>query len=206
MPFGAALQVSYRKFSSKRIGAFNLHTFATPFVLLALTAVAVEDARPNILLIMADDMGFSDISSYGSEVPTPHLDQLAANGITFSQFYNNGRCSPTRASLLTGMYAHQVGITEQTGITAWDSGTPNVFAIQEEANCDDDGDGDTGPSISGTEVEEGVQSLSLNVPTLAEALSDAGYYTAISGKWHLNKLYDLDDRAAAPWNRGFDRR
>ena len=66
--------------------------------------------RPNILLIMADDMGYSDIGCYGSEISTPHLDSLAAQGLRFSQFYNTGRCCPTRASLLTGLYPAQTGV------------------------------------------------------------------------------------------------
>ncbi len=70
--------------------------------------------RPNIVLIMADDLGFSDIGSYGSEIPTPHLDRLANNGLRFTQFYNTSRCCPTRASLLTGLYQHQAGIGEMT--------------------------------------------------------------------------------------------
>jgi arylsulfatase A-like enzyme len=70
--------------------------------------------RPNIVIIMADDMGFSDIGCYGGEIPTPHLDALAAGGLRFSQFYNTGRCCPTRASLLTGLYSHQTGIGHMT--------------------------------------------------------------------------------------------
>jgi arylsulfatase len=70
--------------------------------------------RPNIIVIMVDDMGFSDIGPYGSEIPTPHLDALAENGACFSQFYNTGRCCPTRASLLTGLYSHQAGIGHMT--------------------------------------------------------------------------------------------
>jgi arylsulfatase len=66
--------------------------------------------RPNIILIMADDMGFSDIGCYGGEIRTPHLDKLSADGIRFTRFYNNAWCSPTRASLLTGLYPHQVGM------------------------------------------------------------------------------------------------
>ncbi len=66
--------------------------------------------KPNILLIMADDMGYSDIGCYGSEVHTPNLDALAANGLRFTQFYNTARCCPTRASLLTGLYQHQAGV------------------------------------------------------------------------------------------------
>ncbi len=65
---------------------------------------------PNVLLILADDMGFSDIACYGSEIETPHIDRLAAGGVRFSQFYNTARCSPSRASLLTGLHPHQTGI------------------------------------------------------------------------------------------------
>ncbi len=66
--------------------------------------------RPNIVLIMVDDMGFSDIGCYGGEINTPNLDRLAAGGLRFTQFYNTARCCPTRASLLTGLYPHQAGI------------------------------------------------------------------------------------------------
>ncbi|MFQ5793068.1 MAG: sulfatase-like hydrolase/transferase, partial [Acidobacteriota bacterium] len=72
------------------------------------TSVAQE--RPNFVLIMSDDMGFSDIGAYGSEIETPNLDRLAESGLRFSQFYNTARCCPTRASLLTGLYAHQAGV------------------------------------------------------------------------------------------------
>jgi len=67
-------------------------------------------SRPNVLLIMVDDMGYSDIGCYGGEVGTPNLDKLAADGVRFTQFYNTGRCCPTRASLLTGLYAHKTGM------------------------------------------------------------------------------------------------
>ncbi|HUF68984.1 MAG TPA: arylsulfatase, partial [Longimicrobiales bacterium] len=66
--------------------------------------------RPNIVIIMADDMGYSDIGAYGAEIGTPHLDRLAETGLRFRQFYNNAKCSPTRASLLTGLYPHQAGM------------------------------------------------------------------------------------------------
>ena len=65
--------------------------------------------KPNIVLIMADDMGYTDIGCYGSEIETPVLDRLAGNGLRFTQFYNTSRCCPTRASLLTGLYSHQAG-------------------------------------------------------------------------------------------------
>ena len=67
-------------------------------------------SKPNIVLIMVDDMGFSDIGCYGGEINTPNLDRLAAGGLRFTQFYNSARCCPTRASLLTGLYPHQAGV------------------------------------------------------------------------------------------------
>jgi arylsulfatase len=77
--------------------------------------LAAEDGRqPNIIVILLDDMGFSDFGCTGSEVPTPHIDRLAANGVRFGQFYNCGRCCPTRASLLTGLYAPQTGVGHMT--------------------------------------------------------------------------------------------
>lgn len=85
-------------------------------------AVAAEDSthdepasqRPNIVIMMADDMGFSDLGCYGGEIQTPHLDALAANGLRFTQFYNTARCCPTRAALLTGLYQHQAGVGHMT--------------------------------------------------------------------------------------------
>ncbi len=71
---------------------------------------AASATRPNIVLIMADDMGYSDLGCFGSEIRTPSLDALAAGGLSFSHFYNTARCCPTRASLLTGLYPHQAGI------------------------------------------------------------------------------------------------
>jgi arylsulfatase len=71
---------------------------------------AAAAKRPNIVLIMADDMGFSDLGCYGSEISTPNLDGLASSGVRFTQFYNTARCCPTRSSLLTGLYPHQAGI------------------------------------------------------------------------------------------------
>ncbi len=78
--------------------------------------LSVPGAKPpNIVIIMGDDMGFSDIGCYGSEIQTPNLDKLAVNGLRFTQFYNTARCCPTRASLLSGMYQHQAGIGLMTG-------------------------------------------------------------------------------------------
>ena len=78
-----------------------------------------ETERPHIVLIMADDMGYTDIGCYGSEIRTPHLDALAEGGVRMTQFYNTSRCCPTRAALLTGLYSHQAGI----GLMEGDRGT-----------------------------------------------------------------------------------
>jgi arylsulfatase A-like enzyme len=78
--------------------------------LSAACASAATPSRPNVILIMADDMGYSDLGCYGSEIDTPNLDSLARGGVRFTQFYNTARCCPTRASLLTGLYPHQAGI------------------------------------------------------------------------------------------------
>jgi len=78
--------------------------------LLAVAGSAFAADKPNILVILTDDMGFSDLGCYGGEIRTPNLDSLAANGLRFTQFYNTARCCPTRASLLTGLYAHQAGV------------------------------------------------------------------------------------------------
>jgi arylsulfatase A-like enzyme len=71
--------------------------------------LAAAESRPNIVLILADDLGWSDLGCYGGEIPTPHLDALAAGGLRFTQFYNNAVCGPSRAALLTGLYAQRIG-------------------------------------------------------------------------------------------------
>jgi len=81
---------------------------------------SIAAPKPDIVVIMADDMGYSDIGCYGSEIPTPVLDGLAKDGLRFTRFYNTARCCPTRASLLTGLYPHQAGI----GLMVDDSGLP----------------------------------------------------------------------------------
>jgi len=114
--------------------------------------------KPNILLIMADDMGFSDIGCYGGEINTPNLDKLAAGGIRFTQFYNAARCCPTRASLLTGLYPHQAGM----------GGMVN-----------------NGADISPPGPYQGY--LNDKCLTIAEVLKNAGYQTFMSGKWHVGE-------------------
>ncbi|WP_256004074.1 arylsulfatase [Pedobacter deserti] len=134
------------------------------------------DSRPNIMIIMADDMGYADIGSYGSEVSTPNLDRLAANGIRFRQFYNNARCCPTRASLLTGLYPHQAGIGHMTN--------------------------DPEDSVAYNYNLKGYQgALNNNCVTIAEVLKGSGYQTLMSGKWHVG--YHGQQRW--PLQRGFDK-
>lgn len=88
-----------------------MNTILTSFLLSISIAVAICAAeRPNIIVIMSDDMGISDIGCYGSEIDTPRLNKLAENGLRFTQFYNTARCCPTRASLLSGLYPHQAGV------------------------------------------------------------------------------------------------
>jgi arylsulfatase len=107
-----------------------LITLLTPLLLLG-----ADRKQPNIIVIMADDAGYSDFGCYGGEIETPVLDKLAANGLRFSQFYNTGRCCPSRAALLTGVYQHQAGMghmTKDRGLASY-SGTilPNVPTLAE---------------------------------------------------------------------------
>ena len=82
---------------------------------VGLPAAAAPADRPNILVILADDLGWSDLGCYGGEIPTPHIDRLAAGGLRFTQCYTSSRCCPSRASLLTGLYPHQAGIGRFVG-------------------------------------------------------------------------------------------
>jgi arylsulfatase A-like enzyme len=142
---------------------------------IVLTLVApvaptlVGQNRPNVIVILVDDMGWSDIGSYGGEIPTPQLDALAAGGVRFTQFYSTPRCSPTRASLLTGLYSHRARMGHLDTIVHGGS--------------------------SGTTGRLNDRSV-----TIAEVLRDAGYFTAMSGKWHLGQ-----QNGSPPWQRGFDR-
>ena len=99
-------------------------------VLASASATAVSNERPNIVLILADDIGYSDIGCFGGEIATPNLDRLAENGVRFTHFYNAGRCSPSRASLLTGLYPHQAGMG---WITAFNG--PPAYAGDLNRNC-----------------------------------------------------------------------
>ena len=131
--------------------------FLVLFSYSAVDLVAQESDRPNIVVILVDDMGYSDVGCYGGEIDTPNLDALASGGLRFTQFYNAGRCCPTRASLMTGLHPHQVGIGHMT------EGPERPLGF-------------TGPY-------QGY--LNDNCTTLAEVLRSAGYHTLMTGKWHL---------------------
>lgn len=112
-------------------------------------------ARPNIVIIMSDDVGYSDLGCYGGEIPTPNLDALAQNGVRLTRFYNTARCCPTRASLLSGLYPHQAGMGHMTGT-------------------------DHGGAHAGY-----MGDLSRECRTIAEVLGPAGYRNYAVGKWHV---------------------
>ena len=130
---------------------------------------ALSATRPNVVVVLVDDVGFSDLGCYGGEIPTPNLDRLARGGVRFTQFYNTARCSTTRASLITGLYPHQAGM-------GW----------------------------LDNKVEPGSRGfhgrLLPRCVTMAEVLRDAGYFTAMTGKWHMGQ-----QNGTPPWDRGFDR-
>lgn len=118
---------------------------------------ASKSGSPNIIIVLVDDMGFSDLGCYGSEIETPNIDKLAAEGLRFTQFYNSGRCCPTRASLLTGLHPHQVGIGHMTA--------------------------SPGKPLGITGAYQGF--LNQNCRTIAQVLKTAGYHTLMTGKWHV---------------------
>ena len=132
--------------------------FSVVFVMLLLSSLTTaSEAKPNIIVILADDLGYSDIASYGSEISTPNLDQLAQEGLRFSQYYTSASCAPTRAMLLTGVDSHRAGVA-------------NISEALTPAQSHS-------PFYRGT--------LNDNVITIARLLKDAGYHTNMTGKWHL---------------------
>ena len=132
-------------------------------------------SQPNIIVILADDMGFSDIGCFGSEIPTPNLDALAREGLRFTDFHNDSRCCPSRATLLTGLYPHLAGVGHMT----------------------DPRKGPNGEVLPGYEGQ-----LNDECVTIAEVLHGAGYFTAMTGKWHVGQTFT---NGVVPWRRGFDR-
>ena len=141
----------------------KLLVFFIPVLFFSLLSPLLS--RPNVIVVLVDDMGYSDLGSFGGEVKTPQLDRLAANGIRFTQSYNSARCCPSRASLLTGLYSHQAGIANFTGRDSTDR---------------------LGPAYLGK--------LNKQCLTLAEALKSVGYQTYGVGKWHVGHDEQPTDR------------
>lgn len=124
---------------------------------LALQAGAADNERPNIVLLLADDWGFSDVGAYGGEMATPNLDMLAARGMRFSNFHVSASCAPTRSMLMTGVDNHRNGVGNMPETIPQEHiGKPGYLGV-----------------------------LDTNVVTVASLLRDGGYHTYISGKWHL---------------------
>lgn len=132
-----------------------LSTGCLSLLLLAASSPAAD--RPNIIIVLVDDMGFSDLGCYGGEIETPNINRLAEDGLRFTQFHNAGRCCPTRASLLTGRHPHQVGIGHMTEPPEEPLGFEGPYQGYLNDRC----------------------------VTIAQVLRGAGYHTLMTGKWHV---------------------
>lgn len=136
--------------------------FAVGMTGMSAVAFATSSAqRPDIILIVADDLGYSDLGAYGGEIATPNLDRLAARGLQYTHFHAGPTCSPTRAMLMTGVDHHRAGLGTMAEALPFN------------------------PQMRGKPGYEG--HLNDRVVTLAQRLRDAGYATRISGKWHLGQ-------------------
>jgi arylsulfatase A-like enzyme len=146
-------------------------------VFITVTAFAAGAQHPNIVFILADDLGYTDVSCFGSKYyETPNIDRLAANGMRFTNGYTCGpNCQPSRAALMSGQYGPRIGIYTVGGIDRFEWETRPLRPV------------------------DNVTSLPLDKITIADTLKKAGYATGMFGKWHLGT-----DDAHFPTKRGFD--
>lgn len=159
------------------------------FALLASSAAAEDAHRPNVLVILADDLGYSDLGCYGGEIETPNLDALARGGLQFTQFYNTGRCWPTRAALLTGYYAQQVRRDTVQGVKSGGQGRRPEWAPLLAARLSPLGYRSYHSGkwhIDGMPVEEGF---------------DRSYYVGDQERFFSPQTHFLDDQRLPPVER-----
>lgn len=162
------------------------------FSLLLTLLMAGAQEKPNILLILADDLGFSDLGCYGGEIATPRLDALAMEGVRFSQFYNTARCWPTRAALLTGYYPQQIRRDTVPGVRSGGSGTRPSWA----------------PLLPTLLKEAGYRSYHsgkwhLDGMPIAEGF-DRSYYLKDQGRFFHPQVHHRDDKKLPPIEPGTD--